>query len=62
MAISRYDLRRRVNLRGLKDFTISSPKNSHLRDLIIAVNNELDVDEFFAKMILWLKLIRMEFS
>ena len=55
-------LRRKVNIRGLKAFVLKLPKNSRLRDLILAEDDEIDVQEFLSKMDLWLKLLRMEFS
>ena len=50
------------NIRVLKNYAVDLPKDSRLRDLILAEDDELDAEEFLAKMDLWLKLLRMEFS
>lgn len=47
----------------LKEFAISAlPEGSALRNVLLSERDEVDVDEFVAKMDVWLRLLRMEFS
>lgn len=53
---------RNVNIVILKQFILKAlPENSHLMEIILAERDELKVDEFLAKMDLWLKLFNAEF-
>lgn len=62
MISERSVLRSKVNIKGLKAFALGLPTDSRLRDLILTEDDELDVNEFLAKMDLWLRLVRMESS
>jgi hypothetical protein len=48
-----------VDVRRLKDFALTLPKGSSLKDLLVSEDDELDVREFLVKMGVWLKLLRM---
>jgi len=51
----------RVRITRLKDFAVNSlPKDSRLREVILNERDELDVNEFVAKIDVWLKLLKME--
>lgn len=53
----------KVDVRRLKEFAFSNlPEGSKLRDLILGEKEELGVEEFLAKMDLWLKLLKIEIS
>ena len=52
----------RVSLKNLKNFVLELPKKSQLREIILTEADEIEVIEFLAKMNIWLKLLRMEFS
>ena len=64
--IASLDLRRptsrntKVNIERLKTFALDLPKGSMLRDLLLTEDDEMDVDEFIAKMDVWLKLVSRE--
>jgi hypothetical protein len=62
MASNRPVFQGKVNIKSLQVFALNLLRNSRLRDLILAENDEIDVQEFLMKMNLWLKLFRMEFS
>ena len=47
----------------LKEFAISAlPEGSALRNILLGEMDEVDVDEFVAKIDIWLRLLRKEFS
>jgi len=51
----------RVRITRLKDFAVNYlPKDSRLREVILNERDELDVNEFVAKIDVWLKLLKME--
>jgi len=53
----------KLNLRRLKGFALERlPKGSALRDVILAEKDEIGIDEFLAKIDVWLKLLRRESS
>jgi hypothetical protein len=53
----------RVNMNKLKEFAISNlPEGSRLREILLAEKDEVDPEEFIAKVGIWLKLLRMESS
>jgi len=55
--------RHKVKTGGLKDFANTHlPEGSKLRYLLLGEKDEIDVDAFLARMDLWLRLLRMEFS
>lgn len=63
MSKLRLEANRRVSMRKLKDFAFEKmPKSSPLRDLLLAEDDELDAEAFFAKTDVWLKLLKREFS
>ena len=50
-----------INIRSLKNFAFEKlPKSSILRELLLDEKEELWMEEFLAKLDLWLKLLRME--
>ena len=51
-------VRRGVDVRRLKGFALTLPKGSALRDLLLIEGDDLDTEEFIAKMDDWLKLLR----
>jgi hypothetical protein len=54
-------LRRKIDIRRLKRFALEHlPRDSPLRDVLLAEEDELSVQDFLAKMDLWLKLLRRE--
>lgn len=53
----------RVNISNLKGFAMTNLQAAPaLRDLILSENDEMTVEEFLAKMDVWLKLFRREVS
>jgi hypothetical protein len=53
----------KVRITRLKDFAVDSlPRDSRLREVILNERDELDAAEFVAKIDVWLKLLRTEFS
>ena len=52
--------RRKVNIKRLKDFALTLPRDSILHDLLLQEKNELEVEEFIVKMDLWLELVVRE--
>ena len=46
-----------VDVRRLKDFVLRLPNVSVLRDLLLTEDDELGMNDFLAKMDLWLKLL-----
>ena len=52
----------RVAIKRLKTYVLKLPKKSQLREIILTEEDELEIIEFLAKMNIWLKLFRMEFS
>ena len=53
----------KVKMGRLKDFAVDSlPEWSTLKKVLLSEKDEMDVKEFVAKMEIWLKLLRMEFS
>ncbi len=50
-----------VDIARLKVFAVEGlPKDSKLRELILTEKDMLNVEEFLAKMDVWLKLVKME--
>jgi hypothetical protein len=50
-----------VDIHGVKLWaTANLPKTSHLRGILLLEKDILAVDEFLAKMDIWLKLIELE--
>ena len=50
-----------IDIHGMKLWaTANLPKNSHLRGVLLLEKDILTVDEFLAKMDIWLKLIELE--
>ena len=62
MAVIELASKRKVNIDRLKAFSLELPRNSHLREIILAEKNDMDVNEFLLKMDLWMKLFKIEFS
>lgn len=53
----------KVNTRRIKEFAIRKlPDGSTLKELLLSEKDEVDVEEFLAKVDLWLKLLTMGFS
>ena len=53
----------RVNTSKLKEFALSNlPEGSRLRDILLSERDEVDPEEFTAKIDVWLKLLRMEYT
>lgn len=51
----------KINIRTLKEFAISNlQRGSPLRDVILSEKDEVGVEEFLAKLGIWLRLLRME--
>lgn len=58
-ALSHLNQRKRVDIKPLKVFALEKlPKNCVLRNVMLTDKELLDVDEFLAKMEIWLKLLR----
>lgn len=56
-------IRKKMNIVGLKRFVAERlPAGSSLRSVILAESDELGMEEFLAKMEVWLKLLNVEFS
>jgi predicted XRE-type DNA-binding protein len=54
---------KQIKISDLKQFALANlPATSSLRDLILAEKEELSVQEFLAKLDLWLRLFNKEFS
>jgi len=52
---------RYIDLRRLKEFALEKlPDSSTLRHVLVAEKDSLDVGEFFAKIDVWLKILRRE--
>ena len=53
----------KLDVRRLKDFALKAlPKDSKLRTLILSEKDEISVEEFLAKVSIWLKLLTLESS
>lgn len=51
----------RLDMRRLKDFALKTlPEDSKLRILLLSEKDELSVEEFVAKVGIWLKLLTLE--
>ncbi|MBO3800175.1 MAG: hypothetical protein FGF52_03885 [Candidatus Brockarchaeota archaeon] len=51
----------KLDMRRLKDFALKSlPEDSKLKALILSEKDEISVEEFLAKMSVWLKLLALE--
>jgi hypothetical protein len=53
---------KKVDVRRLKDFALRLPRSAVLRDLLLTEDDELEVNDFLAKMDLWLRLLNRESS
>jgi hypothetical protein len=52
---------RKGRILGIKEFASGElPEGSILRHLLLTEREEMDINEFLAKMDIWLKLLRME--
>jgi len=53
----------KINIRSLKELAMRKlPKESVLREVILSDKDELGVEEYLAKVDVWFKLLRREFS
>lgn len=51
--------RAKVDIKALKAFALEKfPRDCALRDVLLAERDKLDVNEFLAKMDIWIKLLR----
>jgi len=51
----------KINIRRIKEFAMAKlPKGSALRDVLLSESDDMDVNDFLAKMEIWLKLLRRE--
>lgn len=51
----------KLDMRRLKDFVMKSlPEDSKLRTLILNERDEISIEEFIAKVGVWLKLLTLE--
>lgn len=51
----------KINIRRLKVFAFNNlPKDEALRECLLAERDLLDVNEFLAKMEIWVKLLRVK--
>lgn len=52
---------RKVDIRRLREFAFTQlPKNSALRDILLAENREIDASTFLARVPIWLRLSRLK--
>ena len=49
-----------VDIRRLKAFALSLPREATLRDLLLTEEDQMNTDEFLAKMDIWLKILKTE--
>lgn len=63
MAESRAYSKRKIDIRRIRRFAQERlPIDSPLRDVLLAEKDELSIQDFLAKMDVWLKLLRREAS